>query len=159
MINYLIKFWQINSVMKPKVDLLFISLLSFFLLSGLISTIFSESLLVSVIGDTQRRNGFLAYFALTLIALTASKLTTFDASKNLFKVSVLTGLVFSFYGILQIFGRDFVSWDNPYNAVIATVGNPNFASALMAVFSVLAISILFIKTFFVIKLCFIIFVK
>jgi hypothetical protein len=44
-------------------------------------------------------------------------------------------------------GRDFASWDNPYNAVIATVGNPNFASALMAIFSVLAFSTLFVKSF------------
>ncbi len=146
-INYLIKYWQIYSAKNSKLDLLFILLLSFFIFSGVISVIFSESVRVAVIGDTQRRNGFLAYLALTLIALTASRLITFNSSKNLFKVSILTGVVFSFYGIIQMSGKDPVSWNNPYNAVIATVGNPNFASALMAVFSVLAFSILFVKTF------------
>jgi len=146
-INYLFKYWQVNSVQKNKVDLIFISLLSFFLLSGVNAVVFSDSILVALIGETQRRNGFLAYLALSLIALTASWLITFNSSKNLFRISILTGVVFSFYGIIQMSGNDPVSWNNPYNAVIATVGNPNFASALMAVFSVLAFSILFVKTF------------
>lgn len=146
-INYLFKYWQVYSVQKNIIDLIFISFLSFFLLSGVIAVIFSDSILVALVGDTQRRNGFLAYLALSLVALTAARLITFNTSKNLFRISILTGIFFSFYGIIQISGRDFVSWSNPYNAVIATVGNPNFASALMAVFSVLAFSILFINTF------------
>ena len=146
-INYLLKYWQVNSVQNNKVDFLFISLLSFFLLSGIITVIFSESFFVALIGETQRRNGFLAYLALSVVALTASRLITFNTLKNLFKISILTGVIFSFYGIIQMSGRDFVSWNNPYNAVISTVGNPNFASALMAVFSVLAFSILFVKNF------------
>jgi len=146
-INYLVKYWQVNSVKKIKLDLFFLLLLSFFLLSGMISVIFSESLSVALIGDTQRRNGFLSYLALSLVALAVSKTISFNTSKNLFKISILTGLVFSIYGIIQISGKDFVSWNNPYNAVIATVGNPNFASALMAIFSVLAFSILFVKNF------------
>jgi O-antigen ligase len=146
-INYLLKFWQVNSVQKNKVDLIFISLLSFFLLSGIVAVVFSDSKLIALIGETQRRNGFLAYLALSLVALTASRLITFNSSKNLFRISILTGVVFSFYGIIQMSGSDPVSWNNPYNSVIATVGNPNFASALMAVFSVLAFSILFVKNF------------
>lgn len=145
--NYLFKYWQVNSVQKNKIDLIFISLLSFFLLSGVIAVVLSDSILVALIGETQRRNGFLAYIALSLVALTASRLITFNSSKNLFRISILTGVVFSFYGIIQMSGNDPVSWNNPYNSVIATVGNPNFASALMAVFSVLAFSILFIKNF------------
>jgi O-antigen ligase len=146
-INYLFKYWQVNSLQKNKVDLIFILLLSFLLLSGVVAVVFSDSKLIALIGDTQRRNGFLAYLALSLVALTVSRLITFNSSKNLFRISILTGVVFSFYGIIQMSGSDPVSWNNPYNAVIATVGNPNFASALMAVFSVLAFSILFVKTF------------
>jgi hypothetical protein len=33
---------------------------------------------------------------------------------------------------MQISGLDFVQWNNPYNAIISTVGNPNFAAAIMA---------------------------
>ena len=146
-INYLFKFWQVNSVQRNKVDLIFISLLSLFLLGGVTTVVFSDSTLIALIGDTQRRNGFLTYLALSLVALTAARLITFNTSKNLFRISILSGLLFSFYGIIQMSGSDPVSWNNPYNAVIATVGNPNFASALMAIFSTLAFSILFVKTF------------
>ena len=146
-INYLFKFWQVNSVQRNKVDLIFISLLSLFLLGGVTTVVFSDSTLIALIGDTQRRNGFLTYLALSLVALTAARLITFNTSKNLFRISILSGLLFSFYGIIQMTGNDPVSWNNPYNAVIATVGNPNFASALMAIFSTLAFSILFVKTF------------
>jgi O-antigen ligase len=146
-INYLLKYWQVNSVQKNKVDLIFISLLGFFLLSGVIAVVFADSKLVALIGETQRRNGFLAYLALSLVALTVSRLITVDSLKNLFRISISAGVVFGFYGMIQMSGNDPVSWNNPYNAVIATVGNPNFASALMAVFSVLAFSILFVKTF------------
>jgi hypothetical protein len=33
---------------------------------------------------------------------------------------------------MQISGIDFIKWNNPYNAIISTVGNPNFAAAVMA---------------------------
>jgi tetratricopeptide (TPR) repeat protein len=38
---------------------------------------------------------------------------------------------------MQHFGNDFVSWNNPYNSVILTVGNPNFAAALMSLLLVI----------------------
>ena len=43
-----------------------------------------------------------------------------------------TGLVLAIYGLMQISGVDFIEWNNPYNAIISTVGNPNFAAAVMA---------------------------
>lgn len=124
---------------------LLILLVSFFLGSSLISTLLSDSLFTSFIGDTQRRNGFLSYLALSIVALSASKFIDFKNVNYLFKISVLTGSIFSFYGLMQISGRDFVSWSNPYNAVIGTVGNPNFASALMAILTTLSLATLFMK--------------
>ena len=87
-INYFFKYWQVNSVQKNNIDLIFISLLSIFLLSGVIAVTFSDNILVALIGETQRRNGFLAYLALSLVALTASRLITFNTSKNLFRISI-----------------------------------------------------------------------
>lgn len=123
---------------SKEVRIIFISI-AIFLLTSLVSAFFSDSLFVSFIGDTQRRNGLLAYFGLSLLALTATLFIDFKNLDNLLKISILTGSIFSFYGLIQISGRDFASWDNPYNKVISTVGNPNFASALMAVFTLLSI--------------------
>ena len=138
---------KITSIKNIKTDLLFLTIIVCFLSSGLWSVVFSDSLFVALIGDTQRRNGFLAYLGLSILALSVSRLINTKNSSNLFKISILTGTVFSFYGLMQISGRDFVKWDNPYNAVIGTVGNPNFASALMSIFIILAFTSFLLKTF------------
>jgi O-antigen ligase len=44
---------------------------------------------------------------------------------------------------MQTTGKDFVDWNNPYNSLIGTVGNPNFAAALMAVMGVIIFSTIF----------------
>ncbi len=138
--------FKTKSLFNSKVKVLAFLLIAIFLLSSLTSALFSDSLFVSFIGDTQRRNGFLAYFGLAILAVTAIQFVNFGNITNLIKISVITGSIFSFYGLLQISGRDFATWDNPYNAVIATVGNPNFASALMAVFTLLALVSLLMKS-------------
>jgi tetratricopeptide (TPR) repeat protein len=48
---------------------------------------------------------------------------------------------------MQTTGNDFVNWNNPYNSVISTLGNPNFAAAVMAIMGVLTFSSVFFDTF------------
>ena len=122
---------------------LIISLL--FLMALFISTVLTDIRIVGFIGETQRRNGFFHYFALTVIFLYASRIINFKFSIRVLKSAILTGLILSTYGIMQITGRDFVKWDNPYNSMISTVGNPNFASAILAILSLLAFFSLFTK--------------
>lgn len=137
--------WRLENIKKDKVNFLFVLVLLAFLISGAISVAFSDNLTVALIGDIQRRNGYLSYIALTLIALTVAQLVRFYNVGNLFRVMILTGFVFSTYGLIQMSGRDMFEWNNPYNSVISTVGNPNFASALMAIFSIVCMMSLFDK--------------
>jgi hypothetical protein len=46
----------------------------------------------------------------------------------------------SFYGVIQISGNDFVDWVNPNNSMISTLGNPNFASAMLAIIVIISIA-------------------
>jgi len=131
---------------KAKANLLFVTLLAIFTLSGFISVVFSDNLFVALVGDTQRRNGYLAYLALSILCLSSYALTSFKNSLTIFKVTIATGVIFSFYGLIQMSGRDIVAWNNPNNAVIGTAGNPNFASALMAIFGIASITSLFVFT-------------
>jgi tetratricopeptide (TPR) repeat protein len=64
---------------------------------------------------------------------------------RIYKVAILIGLVLSCYGLMQINGKDFIKWSNPYNAMISTLGNPNFASATLAILSLLALYGIFLK--------------
>jgi O-antigen ligase len=137
--------WRLENIKKDKVNFLFVLVLLAFTISGAISVAFSDDLTVALIGDIQRRNGYLAYLALALIALTVAQLARFYNIRNLFRVMILSGFVFSAYGVIQMSGRDMFDWNNPYNSVISTVGNPNFASALMAIFSIVCMMSLFDK--------------
>jgi O-antigen ligase len=58
-------------------------------------------------------------------------------------LTYVLGLVISIYGLFQINGIDFVQWSNPYNAIISTVGNPNFAGAILATMGVLSLGFAF----------------
>jgi O-antigen ligase len=133
-------------LMKSKINLFFKGILVTFILSGIISVLSSDNFFIATVGDTQRRNGFLSYLALAIICLAAYELVNFKNSLIIFRVTIATGVIFSFYGLLQTSGRDFIDWNNPGNAVIGTAGNPNFASALMALFAVTSITSLCVFT-------------
>ena len=108
-----------------------------FLFSGLISFLLTNPLYTGFFGETQRRNGFLSYLCLSIILISAMQSIKFSFITRLSLIVILVGLVLSVYGLMQISGLDFVKWNNPYNAVISTVGNPNFAAAIMAIIATL----------------------
>jgi hypothetical protein len=108
-----------------------------FIFSGLISLFLTNPLYTGFFGETQRRNGFLSYLCLSIIFISAMQLIKFSFITRFSFVVILVGAVLSVYGLMQISGLDFVKWNNPYNAVISTVGNPNFAAAIMAIIATL----------------------
>jgi len=118
-----------------------------FLIFLSVSTIASNFRYVAVFGDTQRRNGFLQYLSLSIILLATSLFVRTNNIKKIFTVTYFIATVSVIYSLMQTTGNDFVNWNNPYNAVIGTLGNPNFAAAVMAVMGVLTFSSIFIETF------------
>jgi hypothetical protein len=119
-------------------------LIIIFILFMLASTLKTDVKYIALFGDTQRRIGFLAYLFLAVFAMQTSKLVTFQNIKKLYGFGFLCGLILTSYGILQSFGLDFVQWQNPYNQILGTLGNPNFASATMALFSCLSFCTVFL---------------
>ena len=144
--GHLINSYRENQIKTRTSEFTTIILSSTFVVSLLISTLFTDIQIVGFIGDTQRRNGFLAYFGLVVIFLYTSRVINFNYALRFIKVAIVTGLLLSFYGLMQVSGKDFVQWNNPYSSMIATVGNPNFASALLAVLTLISIGGLFIKS-------------
>ncbi len=112
-----------------------------------LSTIASDYHYVAFFGETQRRNGFLQYFSLSIIMIAASIFVRTYNLRKIFRVTYFVASVSVFYSLMQTTGNDFVNWNNPYNAVISTLGNPNFAAAVMAVMGVIIFSSIFIPTF------------
>ena len=110
-----------------------------------LSTIASGYHYVALFGETQRRNGFLQYFSLSIVMIAASIFVRFHNVRKIFIVTYFVASVSVIYSLMQTTGNDFVNWNNPYNSVISTLGNPNFAAAVMAVMGVLTFTSTFIS--------------
>ena len=113
----------------------------------LLTAIFTDSHYVAFIGDTQRRNGFLQYLSLSIILVSTSIFVRIFNIKKLFFTTFFIATILFLYSLMQTTGNDFAKWNNPYNAVIGTLGNPNFAAAVMAVMGVIVFSSIFIDNF------------
>jgi O-antigen ligase len=125
---------------------IFFGLCLLFGTSLLFATINTENIQRAIFGETQRRNGLLSYFALIIISISAS-LFVRKLTINLFYtvISCVT-LLLTTYGLFQHYGQDLISWDNPYNSVIGTLGNPNFMAAILGMFGTICFSSLLIKS-------------
>ena len=118
-----------------------------FIFFAAVASLFTDFYFVAMFGDTQRRNGFLSYLSLSIILVaSAIYINIFNVIK-LVKLSYFISLISVIYAVMQTTGNDFVNWNNPYNAIIGTVGNPNFAAAVMAVMAVIITSSVFISKF------------
>lgn len=145
LIGHVVNFIRENRVWSNSGDRVVYSMALLFVLALLISTMATTPFLNGLLGDTQRRNGFLSYLMLSIIFLTSYNFINHNLIYSLFTTSVFVGLTLSIYGLFQINGKDFVKWVNPYNAMISTLGNPNFASAMLAVFASISLFAVFLK--------------
>lgn len=144
--GYLFNHFRQNTFWKEPGDRAVHILVILFILALLFATANTNPILQGLIGETQRRNGFLSYLMLIIVFLSAYHFVAQFFIDRLFVTAIITGFIMAVYGFMQINGRDFVQWVNPYNSMIGTLGNPNFASALLAVLAALATFSIFIKT-------------
>ena len=117
-------------VQKFKISLV---LVFAFISSTIISFFNTKPLYIGLFGENMRRNGLLTYVSLAILFITVVCYFSFKYTNRLNLVAIFVGQVLAIYGLFQMSGLDFISWNNPYNAVISTVGNPNFAAAIMAI--------------------------
>jgi O-antigen ligase len=130
-----------------KIDLRLEVVLLIFVLFQFISAVVSEDKLTGIIGENNRKNGALTYLALVIVFVYTARFFSQINYEKFMLFIILLSFVLASYGILQFTGNDFQGWVNPYNPVILTVGNPNFASALLAILGVLLFSCLFVSQF------------
>jgi len=143
--GYILAFRGIIISVKPVNRLCY--LVFVFLSCLLVSTVVSDFRYIAIFGETQRRNGFLQYLSLSIILVATSIfIRTFNV-KKIFMVTYFIAIISVIYSLMQTTGNDFVKWDNPYNSVISTLGNPNFAAAVMAIMGVITFCSMFISIF------------
>lgn len=82
-------------------------------------------------GAFSRATGLLSYVSMALLALGAILGTRGAKFSGLYIALASLGTFEVLYGLLQYLKVDPISWVNPYNPVIGTLGNPNFMSACL----------------------------
>ena len=105
-----------------------------FVVFMLLSALVGDVKYITFFGDNQRNTGWLDYFFLAVFVYSAAKHIRVRNLNMVYWFGIGVGAVMTEYGLLQHFGHDFVKWNNPYNSIISTVGNPDFAGGIMAVF-------------------------
>jgi len=116
-------------------------LLALFTAFGLISIIASESSFMDgFYGAWGRNTGFLTYFCLALIFVSAAQIQSRNAVQSVLNGLFYAGVVNVIYFIFILFGIDLIPWNNVYKTLLGTFGNPNFAGAFMACFVTLCVT-------------------
>jgi len=121
----------------------FMWILSIFAILFFVAFVLTSVHSIGLLGDTGRNIGFLNYLFLCLVALYASiKISQLNVMGILWTAIFLL-FIFSLYGCFQHFKFDFFPWNNQYNSVILTTGNPDFAASLLALLVTLSFAGLF----------------
>ena len=90
----------------------------------------------TLIGAQGRNNGVLTYFFFAVFAYLVSRSFTSGQLPKLLWAMTGLGLIQTFYNVLQIAKLDPIKWNNPYGLILGTLGNSDFAAALLAICSV-----------------------
>ena len=114
-----------------------------FVLLSFIAGILTDFKYTAFVGESQRNTGFIAYFFLAVFFLMALTDIELKHVERVFVFAIGLGTVMGLYGVMQHYGNDFIKWNNPYNSIISTVGNPDFAGAMMSILLVLSVASLF----------------
>ena len=104
-----------------------------FLMVLFISSMVSDYRYMSFFGNYQRNDGFLSSLALAILFIAGAAVFRINSAEKFLGGLAVVGGIEAFYGIAQHFGADFVGWVNPFNAVIGTLGNPDFVSAVLGI--------------------------
>ena len=103
-------------------------------------------------GTYGRNTGFVSYVSLTLIFLAASSLNQVSSLKKILYALLFSGVVNIAYCLWAWKVGDFIAWNNEYNRILGTFGNPNFIGAFLGIIvSLLAAMILSKNTSYYLK--------
>ena len=87
----------------------------------------------AVLGAYGRNSGLLAYLAGVVLLVVGLRVFDRPGARVLVGGVVAAGLFTATYGLMQKVGVDAIPWNNPFNPIIAGLGNPNFASGYLGI--------------------------
>ncbi len=93
-------------------------------------------------GAYGRNTGFFSYAALAMILLAVVFVSNRVFLSRVLNVLVLTGVFNAGYGLMQWASLDPINWNNPYNPIVGTLGNPNFTSAHLGIAALASLALM-----------------
>jgi putative inorganic carbon (HCO3(-)) transporter len=99
------------------------------LLALLVATFTAPDVSLAVVGTYGRNSGLLAYAGALVLFFLGLRVWDARWTPVLVIGVAVSGLLTAAYGLLQYEGIDPIAWNNPFNPIIASLGNPDFASA------------------------------
>jgi hypothetical protein len=111
--------------------------LGLFILWDIVATFASKSPITqNFYGLNGRNTGLLAYFTLACVALGASVVRSKVYFTRIVYGLLIAGALNVVYCLIALSGNDFIGWNNVYNTILGTFGNPDFISAFLGIFIV-----------------------
>lgn len=93
----------------------------------------APSTTTAFVGTYGRNSGLIAYAA-ALVLFFVGRVVWSVATAHILALALLAAGAFTAtYGLLQYVGVDAINWSNPFNPIIAALGNPDFASAYLGI--------------------------
>lgn len=111
------------------------------ILSLFFSALFAYNKTVAFLGESFRRNGFLTYFGLMIFFYASVKFVRIENIRYCFKFTSFTLIVVVSYAFVQYSGHDWVDWSA--KQVFSTLGNTNFAGAVLSILALLLLGQIF----------------
>jgi len=115
-----------------KANKILFPLVTFFVLWIFLTILFSKAPAVNnFYGSLGRNTGLLTYISLTLLMVFASSLNRIPDFNLVLRFFFYAGVVNLVYCFGAMLGYDVIPWNNIYNAILGTFGNPNFISSFL----------------------------
>jgi O-antigen ligase len=99
----------------------------------------SPNIYKTLVGALGRNNGVITYFCLAALAYFVSIRFKLSDIPKLLWALVILGVLQTIYNIIQLADADPIKWNNPYGFILGTLGNSDFAAALLAISSIATI--------------------
>ncbi len=103
------------------------------LVAFVVATVTAPVTTTAVLGAYGRNSGLLVYASALVLFLVGLRIFDRGGTRVILYALMLAGAFTASYGLLQFVGLDSVPWNNPFNPIIAALGNPNFAAAYLAI--------------------------
>ena len=130
-----IAFYELTAFFSSRITKALLTLLLVFNLALISSALFSNNTFErGLYGAFGRNTGALTYFSLSLVFISCLFITKVNNFSRIIRSLFYCGLLNVIYCLFASTGNDIFTWQNQFNAILGTFGNPNFIGAFMGIF-------------------------